>query len=151
MPVYHGKDLRKGRYCEAGRPYLITTVVHNRERLFANFWLARLLVNELRDCSERGVVETLAWVVMPDHMHWLMIPMTGSLPEAVQSVKSRSAHAINRARVRQGRVWQKGFHDRALRYDENLSAVARYVVANPLRAGIVKRLGDYPHWDAVWL
>jgi hypothetical protein len=29
--------------------------------------------------------------------------------------------------------------------------MARYVVANPLRAGLVKRLGDYPLWDAIWL
>jgi hypothetical protein len=29
--------------------------------------------------------------------------------------------------------------------------LARYIVANPLRAGLVEHLGDYPHWDAVWL
>ncbi|MFV3290267.1 transposase, partial [Pseudomonas sp. NY11955] len=29
--------------------------------------------------------------------------------------------------------------------------VARYIVANPIRAGLVSRVGDYPHWDAVWL
>jgi len=28
---------------------------------------------------------------------------------------------------------------------------ALYIVANPLRAGLVERLGDCPHWDAVWL
>ena len=42
-------------------------------------------------------------------------------------------------------------HDRALRRDEDLLAVARYIVANPLRAGLVRRVGDYPLWDAVWL
>ena len=35
--------------------------------------------------------------------------------------------------------------------DEDLKKTARYIVANPLRAGLVKRLGDYPHWDALWL
>lgn len=49
------------------------------------------------------------------------------------------------------RVWQRGFHDRALRQEEDLIATARYVVANPLRAGLVDRIGDYPWWDAVWL
>jgi hypothetical protein len=28
---------------------------------------------------------------------------------------------------------------------------ARYIVANPLRAGLTRRLGDYPLWDAIWL
>jgi len=32
-----------------------------------------------------------------------------------------------------------------------VQATARYIVANPLRAGLVERLGDYPLWDAVWL
>jgi hypothetical protein len=38
-----------------------------------------------------------------------------------------------------------------LRQDEDVARVARYVVANPLRAGLVKRIGDYPLWDAAWL
>jgi hypothetical protein len=48
-------------------------------------------------------------------------------------------------------IWQAGFHDRAMRKEENLQAFARYIVANPVRAGLVNRVGDYPHWDAMWL
>jgi putative transposase len=151
MPIYHGKDLRKGRFSESGRAYLVTTVVMNRQRLFTDFQLARLLVRELRSCAERGYVDSLAWVIMPDHLHWLFVPTAASLPIVLQRVKSRSAVGINRTRNRRGPVWQKGYHDHALRRDEDLRAAARYIVANPLRAGIVRRLADYPHWDAVWL
>jgi hypothetical protein len=38
-----------------------------------------------------------------------------------------------------------------LRKDEDLQTVARYIVANPLRAGLVEKIGDYPLWDAIWL
>jgi hypothetical protein len=38
-----------------------------------------------------------------------------------------------------------------LRADEDLRVVARYIVANPLRAHLVKRIADYPFWNAVWL
>ena len=48
-------------------------------------------------------------------------------------------------------MWQEGFHDRALRQEADLRKAARYVVANPLRAGLVTDLGDYPLWDAVWV
>jgi len=34
---------------------------------------------------------------------------------------------------------------------EDLMKVARYIVANPLRAGLAGHLADYPHWDAIWL
>jgi putative transposase len=38
-----------------------------------------------------------------------------------------------------------------LRDEDDVKDWARYIVANPVRAGLVKRVGDYPHWDAVWL
>jgi REP element-mobilizing transposase RayT len=50
---------------------------------------------------------------------------------------------------RENRIWQKGFHDRALRRDEDVRTVARYTVLNPVRAGIVSRIWDHPLWDAV--
>lgn len=48
-------------------------------------------------------------------------------------------------------VWGSGFHDRALRVEEDLLGTARYIVHNPIRAGLVARSGLYPFWDAVWL
>jgi hypothetical protein len=48
-------------------------------------------------------------------------------------------------------VWKPGFHDRALRHEDSMVDAARYIVANPLRAGLVERVGDYPFWDAIWL
>lgn len=62
-----------------------------------------------------------------------------------------SAHRLNRAFKRRGPVWQAGYYDHAVRTDEDLVAVARYVVANPPRAGLVQRLGDYVLWDAIWV
>jgi hypothetical protein len=50
-----------------------------------------------------------------------------------------------------GNIWQRGFFDRAIRKDDDLLGIARYIVANPLRAGIVDSVGDYPLWDAMWL
>jgi REP element-mobilizing transposase RayT len=151
MHVFHGKDLRKGRHSELGRPYLITAVTRARETYFRDFTLARMVVAELRDATERGMAESLAWVIMPDHLHWLLVPRSSSLQIVIQRVKSRSAIAINRKLGGYGPVWQKGYHDHALRREENLLRTARYIVANPLRSGLVRHLSDYPHWDAAWL
>lgn len=147
----HTRDLRKGRFSEPGRTYLITTVAHNRRPVFANWPIGRLLVNELRTTENSGLVQSLAWVVMPDHLHWLVTLQSGNLPALVQRIKSCSAISINHFLGSQGQVWQKGFHDHALRKDEDVQTVARYIVANPLRAGLVERIGDYPLWDAIWL
>jgi len=145
-PKPHSKDLRKGRHSQANRIYLITTATQHREPVFTDFNAARALIRILKNEQSLGRADTLAFVVMPDHWHWLL-RLLGShnLSAVMQSVKGLSAKKIGRP------IWQDGFHDHALRREEDLKATARYIVANPLRAGLVERIGDYPHWDAIWL
>ena len=147
----HAGALRHGRVSEPGRVYLLTAVLHGREALLKDLYLARLLVAELRDAHECGQVSSLAWVVMPDHLHWLVQLERTPLNELMRQVKGRSARRINQRLSHSGPLWQHGFHDRALRQEEDLLAVARYVIANPVRAGLITRVADYPLWDAVWL
>jgi REP-associated tyrosine transposase len=147
----HGRNLRKGRCSETGRIYLITTVTHRRLPIFRDLWCARRLIAELRAADALGWSTTWAFVVMPDHLHWLMALGGADLSRAVLRVKSRSAIAIHRLRGETGPLWQKGFHDHAVRGDEDMRALARYVVANPVRAGLVRSVREYPHWDARWL
>ena len=147
----HSHDLRKGRYSETGRAYLVTSVCIDRAAVFADWRIGRLVVREFRTAQELGIADSLAWVVMPDHFHWLCILRQGTLARLMQRVKSRSAIAVHRATLGGSALWQPGYHDHALREDEDVKDVARYIVANPLRAGLVTKLSDYPLWDAVWL
>lgn len=99
-----------------------------------------------------GLLETQTFVVMPDHLHWLITLKQANLATVMQHFKGLSAFLINRYRKTSGiPVWQPGFHDHALRKEEDIKALARYIIANPLRAGLVDNIGDYPLWDAVWL
>ena len=145
--------LRKGRFSEPGRPYLLTTVTAHRAPIFSEFWKARTVIGVLRREHESGRAYSHAFVLMPDHLHWLVsLPAGNSLGNLMRSVKGFSARQLNRQwPPREDDIWQKGFHDRALRQEEDLREAARYLVANPLRAGLVKEIGDYPHWDAIWL
>ncbi|MCW1245675.1 transposase [Pseudomonas sp. SAICEU22] len=151
MPIaVHRCRLRKGRVNELDRIYLLTTVVHQRQPIFSDWRLGRLLVEQLRSAEEASLVTSLAWVVMPDHLHWLAQLQAGNLAGLMNRIKSRSSRTINLARCQQGRLWQRGYYDRALRKDEDLKDAARYIINNPLRAGLVTRVGDYPLWDAIW-
>ncbi|MFC6672099.1 transposase [Marinobacterium aestuariivivens] len=130
--------------------YLITTVTHGRERLFRDFRCGQSLASVLR--NEDAHARTLAYVIMPDHLHWLFqLRSDTELHRLMHRIKGISAYRINRLLGRSGSVWQPGYHDHAVRNDEDLRALARYVVANPLRGGLVTSLGDYPFWDAIWL
>ncbi len=138
--------LRIGRHSQAGQVYLLTMVTLNRQAVFAEFQAARCLIRTLHAEDRLGRARTWAYVLMPDHLHWLMqLGEHVNLSTCVQGVKSLVSRQLGQT------VWQPGFHDRAMRQEEDLQALARYIVTNPLRAGLVKRVGDYPHWDAMWL
>ena len=143
--------LRSGRYSEEGRIYHITFTTHERIPYFNNLKNGRLLVNNLR--ASAPLTETLCYVVMPDHLHWLMQLNKGyDLPSTVQKVKSLTTKSLRQVGLLSGKpLWQKGFYDRGIRRDDDLQQVARYIIANPVRAGLVKSVREYSLWDAVWL
>jgi putative transposase len=152
MPRHeHAHRLRLGRFSEPGRIYNITSIVENRRPVFADWRLGRLVVAEFTRAEQQGLVSSLAWVIMPDHFHWLFELKDGSLGALLKQVKGRSAIEFNKATKGEGRLWQRGFHDRAVRNEDDLRQLARYIVGNPMRAGLVNQAGDYPLWDAVWL
>lgn len=64
-------DLLKGRYSESQRIYFITSVISQRTTVFTDFYCARKLVQVIRNSDRDNNTLTLAWVVMPDHFHWL--------------------------------------------------------------------------------
>jgi len=88
---------------------------------------------------------------MPDHFHWLVqLDRETTLQEVVQKLKGRSARRINKLKLVTTRVWQRGFHDHAVRVEEDLENLANYLIQNPLRAGLVSDVDDYPYWGSVW-
>ena len=143
---------RVGRYSERNRIYHVVTKTQGNEPLLRPFASARIAIDMLRQQQDQHHATSLAFVVMPDHLHWL-VQLTGerSLSVCVNTLKSGSTRRINTATCRSGRLWQKGFFDHAVRVEEDIPAIARYIIANPVRAGIVKSVRDFPHWDAIWL
>ncbi len=72
------------------------------------------------------------------------------MEKLVGRTKGRSARRINAVDGRQGRIWQPGFHDHAVRAEESIEAAANYMIHNPVRAGLVADPHEYPYWDTVW-
>ncbi|MCH8553438.1 MAG: transposase [Natronospirillum sp.] len=137
--------LRTGRRYLANHYYHLTTTTVDREPVFADFGAARGLIHTLRKATETEAVISVAFVVMPDHLHWLVQSLDGRIDILMRRVKSESSQKLGRP------VWQKGYHDRCLRREEDIREVARYIIANPLRAGLVRSVREYPHWDAAFV
>lgn len=93
-----------------------------------------------------------AWVLMPDHWHGLVtLGERDTLSTLVGRFKAITSRAVEDRHLVNGWLWGRGFSDRRLPAGEDALQAARYLVANPLRAGLVQRLGDYPYWNADWL
>ncbi len=88
--------LRLGRHSETGRAYFVTSVVYDRQPVFSDWRTGRLLVTEFRHAHEQGLVESIAWVVMLDHFHWLMQLKSDNLGTVIGAVKARCTQAVNR-------------------------------------------------------
>ncbi|MFZ4774469.1 MAG: alanine--tRNA ligase-related protein [Terrimicrobiaceae bacterium] len=80
--------------------------------------------------------------VMADHVHLLFEPQVKesgsggeavffSLPELLQSIKSVSAHRINKEREVEGPVWEKESFDRLIRSESDLQEKFSYILKNP--------------------
>ena len=136
----------------AGQAYSLTINTLFRRPLFLDPDGARSVARMQGEPSIWGSSRCLAWVLMPDRWHGLVVlGADDSLDRLVRRFKSISARAVEpRFRIN-GWLWAKGFNERALHSEENLLAVARQLVGNPVRLGLAKSVGAYPYWNAVWL
>lgn len=143
--------LRKGRISLAQHYYLVTTVCECRIAHFADATRAAAASSVLRE--ERIWRDSMpqCWVLMPDHLHILLkLGSTESLSRLMNRMKSVTARAAIGGDRRRGRIWMRGFHDRAMRSEEDLQTAARYVLENPIRAGLTETLEAYPFWGCAW-
>ncbi|MDV9041515.1 transposase [Stenotrophomonas sp. RAC2] len=142
--------LRYGRWSHTGNVYTLTTVTHARRPWFSDKANVDLLIEALRTVERTGRTSSLAWVVMPDHLHWLFELRAGTLAGCMQILKSRSGRYIGRRAEAYAPIWQPGYFDHALRGDECLRTQAMYIAANPVRAGLATRVGEYPYVWSRW-
>ena len=103
--------------------------------------------------------ELFAACVMPDHVHILLQPwprqndsegnpIFWTISELMHSIKSFTAHEINKADGTCGAVWEKESFDRYIRSDHDLEEKYRYILRNPWDAQVVQSNDDYP-W--IWI
>ena len=142
--------LRYGRWSQTGNVYTLTAVTHARRPWLSDPVNAELLIEALRTVERTGRTFSFAWVVMPDHLHWLLELRTGTLAGCMQILKSRSARSIGRRVDANAPIWQAGYYDHALRSDGCLRTQAMYIAANPVRAGLARCIGEYPYAWSRW-
>jgi REP element-mobilizing transposase RayT len=138
---------RLPHYQKAGRVIFVTFCKLNRDPFSAN---ARdvILQHCLHDDGKRFILHAV--IVMPDHVHLLLTPMRDpagwpyALPAILKLIKGVSARSVNKLLGGSGPVWQDESFDHVLRSNESFAEKLEYIRQNPVRAGQVKRVEEYP-------
>ncbi|MGB0767222.1 MAG: REP-associated tyrosine transposase, partial [Phycisphaeraceae bacterium] len=122
----------------------------------------RLLKGQLPDKDRQLVVDAcMHWhgdrvtvhlvTVMPDHVHLLITPSKKHdgtyhrLEELLHSIKSYTAHELNKRYKREGPLWQQEYFDRIMRDEEEFTEKWNYMQFNPVKAGLVQRPEEYAY------
>jgi putative transposase len=126
--------------------YMVSSSTWERRALFRNERWARLLIDTLY--QYRGSAYLLhEFVVMPDHIHVLMSPLT-SLEKAVQFIKGGFSYRAKKELGSNMEVWQKGFSDHRLRDAGDYQFHVIYIRQNPVTQRLCERLEEYPYSSA---
>ncbi|HCC57636.1 MAG TPA: hypothetical protein DEQ47_10300 [Solibacterales bacterium] len=108
--------------------------------------IAECLVDTIQQGGRSSYV-LHAWVIMPNHVHLLITPRM-DFAKLMQKLKGSSAHQANRLLGRTGApFWQKESYDRVVRDLVEFDRIAKYIVENPVKAGLVASPQDYP-WSS---
>lgn len=143
MTAPSGTRLSRRRVQLPGQAYVVTWMTRERRPCFEDLTLARAVVRAMRELEEDGRVRSMAWVLMPDHLHWLLQPQgRDELDSVMESLRTATDG---------GGIWSREFSKEAVPESADIRELSRDIVANPLRWGLAETLGDYPHWDAIWI
>jgi REP-associated tyrosine transposase len=134
---------RHARVLIAGVPHHVTQRGNRRERVFFDPGDPAAYLSLLGDYSRRHRVEVIAYCLMPNHVHHVVVPATSDgLHRLFKSVHGQYAQRVNRMKQQKGHLWQGRYFSSPLDPTYFLNAI-RYVELNPVRARIVERAEDY--------
>ncbi len=88
-----------------------------------------------------------AYVLMPNHFHFLLLAGKHRLADLMQPLLSSHAHYLSARRERPGHVFQGRYQSIPCERDEHLLELVRYLHLNPVRGGLAKSPEDYP-WSS---
>jgi putative transposase len=136
------------RYIEEGYVYHVSSTTHERRPVFRSEAAAKILLEAIDfQRTERAMV--LAFVVMPDHFHLLVVPrLPWTISRIMQSIKGYTSRELNEAAGMRGRLWQPSFYDKVIRSESQLWACIEYIHENPVKAGLSCEAEGYPYSSA---
>jgi len=143
MIPLHPQPLRN---CDYVGPhyYSLTWCCYYRQRLFSQADRVELVRAQFLRAGEEAEFDNVAYCFMPDHVHKVIKGRlaTSDARKYIKLAKQYSGYYYKQAFGT--RLWQRYGYDRICRSEPEPSKWVAYVIENPVRAGLAKRIEDYP-------
>jgi putative transposase len=125
--------LRYFDYAAPNVAYHVIIGAQDRRAIFSDELTNKRITGLLSRSAQMHGYSVLAYCLMPDHLHILI--QSGKWPHDLRQFIRGFKSSVTRATGR--RLWQRGFFEHVLRKEENILAVAEYILNNPVRKGLV--------------
>lgn len=119
----------------------------NRQNIFEEDEDRKHFLNTVIRCKEVSGFKLHAFVLMSNHIHFLIEPADESLDVVFKRIETSYAVWYNRKYQRAGHLFQDRFRSESVDTDPYFMTVLRYIHRNPVKAGMVDRIGDY-RWSS---
>ena len=124
--------------------YSLTWCCDRRQRLFTQPDRVDFVREQILRAARKSEFEVSVDCYMPDHVHKLVRGRSATA-NALKFIKlATQCSGFHFKQTFKLRLWQRYGHDRFLRQDKDVWRVIQYIVNNPIRAGLVERIEDYP-------
>ena len=145
---YHpsrNQRLNPALYKDANRVYFITVRAYTDQTPFVRGELNTLSLDVLREEQDRQNCTVFAHCLMPDHLHFLISPREDGI-SVLAFTDQYKGKTTNRSWTVgwRGKLWQPRYYDHVVRAEEDLRAIAEYILNNPVRKGLTMHAEAWP-------
>jgi len=126
------------------RRYSLTFCTFNRTELFVTAERVDLVSGQIVRAADEEGGQIVVYTFMPDHAH-VLIQMKRDTSDCLRFISRAKQYSGYHYKQKFGhRLWQRYGYERVFRDDEDSFVVARYILNNPIRKGLVTSPEDYP-------
>jgi len=124
--------------------YSLTFCTERRQKLFTTKEVVDLVLEQIARAAAEYQFEITTYCFMPDHLHLLVEGKSAGSDAKQFIVRAKQYSGFYYQQARGSKLWQRYGFEHVLRDDELTLVVAKYILENPVRAGLVKQVEDYP-------
>ena len=124
--------------------YSVTFCTDRRRPVLKDSRLVSLGLSQISRAASETDFAVITYCFMPDHVHLLVHGDCEAADFKRFVILAKQYSGYYYSKQTGGKLWQRYGYERTLRKEEDTLIVARYIVENPLRAGLVKRIEEYP-------